>query len=82
MCIRDRAKSARKNPRELAQNLRDSLLETMDERKVSSVEIAGPGFINFRFSDFYLADSLSDILSRGPSYGLSLIHISEPTRPY
>lgn len=68
------AKSARKNPRELAQNLRDSLLETMDERKVSSVEIAGPGFINFRFSDFYLADSLSDILSRGPSYGRSNDH--------
>lgn len=36
---------------------------------VSAVEIAGPGFINFRYATDQLARLLSAILEAGPSYG-------------
>lgn len=56
-----------KPPRKIAEELvealpkKDSLIETM--------EIAGPGFINFRFSDSWLQNQLGEILSTGSSYG-------------
>ena len=41
------AKPLKNNPRVIAQQIVDGL--KIDEKKISSVEIAGPGFINFRF---------------------------------
>ena len=48
---------------------------------------AGLSFANFLFGYFFVPESLSPDLRRQPSLkkmipGLSLIHISEPTRPY
>ncbi|KAA0891222.1 arginine--tRNA ligase [Pusillimonas sp. ANT_WB101] len=45
------AKPARRNPRELAQQIIDGLLQH-DEAKalIASAEVAGPGFINFRLT--------------------------------
>ena len=129
------ARSLKRNPREIAQRIMDSL--DLDERRITAVEIAGPGFLNFRFSDAYLHETVETILARAHRYGavenahgktvnvewvsanptgplhaghgrqvcigatvcellewtgwtvtreyyfnLSLIHISEPTRPY
>lgn len=61
------AKPLRNNPRAIAQQIVDGL--KFDEKKVSAVEIAGPGFINFRFAEEYLFDSLSQILNSGEAYG-------------
>lgn len=61
------SRELKKNPRQIAQEIVDGL--QLDEKIVASAEIAGPGFINFRFSDVYLYETLSDILSRGDTYG-------------
>lgn len=63
------AKPLRNNPRAIAQQLVDGL--KYDEKKVSAVEIAGPGFINFRFAEEYLFDELSEILKKGKAFGES-----------
>lgn len=61
------AKPLRNNPRAIAQLIVGGL--NYDEKKISAVEIAGPGFINFRFAEDYLFDELAGILKSGESYG-------------
>ena len=64
-------------PRDLAERLVALLPQS---EAIERVEIAGPGFINFFVGmDAYRA-LVPEILSAGHDYGLSLIHISEPTR--
>ena len=38
---------------------------------LSSVEIAGPGFINFRLADSYYSEIVNDVLDCGEAYGKS-----------
>lgn len=66
------AKPLRNNPRAIAQQIIDGL--KYDEKKISSVEIAGPGFINFRFADDYLYDELQSILDSGEEFGKTSEH--------
>src|SRR5215212_2695805 len=54
-----------RNPREVAQNIVDSL----EAPFVESVEIAGPGFINFRLSPMALGEELEALLATGERYG-------------
>jgi arginyl-tRNA synthetase len=54
-----------RNPREVAQNIVDSL----EAPFVESVEIAGPGFINFRLSPIALGEELEALLAAGERYG-------------
>ena len=61
------AKPLRNNPRAIAQRIVDAI--EYDDKKISAVEIAGPGFINFRYSESYLFDELSGILSKGSVFG-------------
>ena len=60
------AKPVKKNPREIAQAVVDAL-ELPDA--VSSVEIAGPGFLNFRFSDSYWHDVVGRVLDADGEWG-------------
>jgi len=60
------AKAAGKNPREVAELLKADL-ETLPE--VSSVEIAGPGFINITLNRASQADLVRTILSAKSEYG-------------
>src|SRR5690242_9033867 len=62
------AKSAKTNPRALAEAIKPKL-EALPP--VTSVEIAGPGFINLRLSPDAWRDELRTILSEGDSYGRS-----------
>jgi arginyl-tRNA synthetase len=64
------AKPAGTNPRALAELIRPKL-EALPP--VTSVEIAGPGFINLRLEPEAWRDELRTILSQGDSYGLSTI---------
>ena len=64
------AKSAGKNPRALAELIASSL-EAMPA--VSSVEVAGPGFINLRLSSDTWRDELRTILRQGENYGRSTV---------
>ena len=64
------AKSAGKNPRELAQLLVDALPQN---QQIEKIEIAGPGFINFFLSQDTSLMVIDDILQQGNTYGLSNI---------
>jgi len=61
------AGALRKPPRKIAEELVAAL--EYDSDKIIGVEIAGPGFINFRFAETWLYTQLSEILSSGVSYG-------------
>ena len=60
------AKSAGKKPRELAEIIK-TILEENDD--IATVEIAGPGFVNFRLKAEAWHKSLGDILELGIAYG-------------
>lgn len=60
-------KILKKNPRAIAEELIDQL--ESNPKKIKSVEIAGPGFINFRFAEDYLYDELAEILNSGTKFG-------------
>src|ERR687893_401007 len=59
------AKLFKRNPREVAQNIAGSL----DAPFVERVEVAGPGFINFRLSSAALGEELKLLLSAGGGEG-------------
>jgi arginyl-tRNA synthetase len=68
------AKGAGTNPRALADLIKPKL-EALPG--VTSVEIAGPGFINLRLGDECWRDELATILADGEEYGLSAIGNNE-----
>jgi len=55
------------NPRKIAEQIVENL--DSDPQKLSAVEIAGPGFINFRYAENYLFDELKGILNEGQYFG-------------
>jgi len=64
------AKPARRQPRELAQALIDALMaDTVATALVSSAEIAGPGFINFRLTHQAKTAVLHEIGRQGEGFG-------------
>ncbi len=64
------AKPARRNPRELAQQIVDALLAQAQTRTlIESAEIAGPGFINFRLTAAARQAVLNAIQQEGNRYG-------------
>lgn len=58
------AKRVGTDPRTLAQSLAE-VLETDPPRHTASVEVAGPGFINFRLDNGWLHEALSEVLTEG-----------------
>jgi len=69
------AKPAGKPPRALAELLVAKLKVRSD---VTSVEIAGPGFVNLRLSGDVWRDRIRDVLNAGTAYGQSDIGANEP----
>ena len=64
------AKPAKRNPRELAQEIVDALLSDPTARAViESAELAGPGFINFRLTHAAQSAVLPAISHQGEAYG-------------
>jgi arginyl-tRNA synthetase len=68
------AKPAKSNPRALAE-LISAKLESLSA--VTSVEVAGPGFINLRLHPDSWRDELRTILLKGSAFGLSTIGRNE-----
>ncbi len=68
------AKQARTNPRSLAELIAPKL-EAIPA--VTSVEVAGPGFVNLRLSPTAWRDELTTIVREGETYGRSTIGNSE-----
>ena len=71
------AKSVGKNPREVAQ----SIVEKLDANvlHLSSIQVAGPGFINFKFSDSYVVEQAEEILHAGNDFGKTNIASGKKT---
>ena len=69
VCLR-LAKPAGRNPRELAQALVDEV--TLPDG-VESIEIAGPGFLNFRFGSQADAALIARVLAEGEAFGRSSV---------
>ena len=61
------AKAMKMNPRQVAQTLIDHT--TLTDSYFTSVEIAGPGFMNFRLGGKWFADTVSGIETAGEKYG-------------
>lgn len=61
------AKAMRKNPREVAKILTENMV--LDGTYFTSVEIAGPGFLNFRLGNKWFADTVKCIEAEGDAYG-------------
>ncbi|TAE24382.1 MAG: arginine--tRNA ligase [Candidatus Kapaibacterium sp.] len=63
------AKAQKKNPRELATALVESLRSRIDAAVVTEISIAGAGFINFTFADTFYGSRLKAVLEAGEAYG-------------
>jgi arginyl-tRNA synthetase len=58
-----------KNPREVARIISEALPEAPDI--IESVEVAGPGFINFHLTPHFVRSVLIEIVEKGPGFGMS-----------
>jgi arginyl-tRNA synthetase len=56
-------------PRQLAESIVANL--ALDATMIDNVSIAGPGFINFKFSNYWLVHQLKNVLNHLESYGRS-----------
>ncbi len=72
------ARVLKRPPRVLADELAKRLRALLDARRIAAVEVAGPGFLNFRFAPDYLAQVLADILAAGDQYGRSNVGQGKP----
>ncbi|MDL2306500.1 arginine--tRNA ligase [Desulfovibrio sp. OttesenSCG-928-C06] len=63
------AKPSKRNPRELAGEISGKLLEAASF--IVAADIAGPGFINLRFSPEFWRETVTLVLGKGDSYGSS-----------
>ena len=72
------AKKAGRNPRELAGILAESL-NAVKPPHVASVEIAGPGFLNFRLHETWLHEVLTDVVEAGEQ-GWATPNVGEGTK--
>ena len=70
------AKPLRKNPREIAEKIKE-ILADVNEIDPESIKLEGPGFINANWSDALLLKVLEDILSERDKYGFSDKHKGE-----
>lgn len=66
------AKPLKNNPRAIAQQIVDALV--FDDANIAAVEIAGPGFINFRFAQKFLFKKLADMMEAPEKFGSSDTH--------
>ncbi len=65
------AKPLKLNPRQLAEGLRESLLAAPAyQRWVDAVEIAGPGFINFRLKPAAKQETVREVLTTAAQFGV------------
>lgn len=64
------AKPLRKAPRAIADEIANELAQLpLDPERITAIEVAGPGFLNFRFSNRYLYTELHSLLSADAAFG-------------
>ncbi|MEX0822000.1 MAG: arginine--tRNA ligase [Rhodothermales bacterium] len=66
------ARHLKRSPRGIADDLAAALRDRpLDPKRVASVEVAGAGFLNFRFAEAYLAAGVAELLEAGAAFGRS-----------
>ncbi len=66
------ARHFRRAPKEIAEEIAERLRSRpIDHTRIEAIDIAGPGFLNFRFAADYLASGLRAILDQSAEYGRS-----------
>lgn len=69
------ARKLKKNPREIASAIVCALNNNPESAKlIKSIEIAGPGFINFRVQDSARQDIIRQVIKAGTSFGMCDAH--------
>ncbi len=63
------SKKLKKNPQEIANEILSHL--SIDEKIILKTEVAGPGFINFFFTNSFIAEIATKIISKGSDFGRS-----------
>ncbi len=62
-------KKLKRNPKEIASEIINNL--KYDEAKISKIEIAGPGFINFHFTPLFVSEIVKEIINEKEDFGKS-----------
>ncbi|HEU4993520.1 MAG TPA: arginine--tRNA ligase [Gemmatimonadaceae bacterium] len=70
------ARTLKKKPRDIAESLQREL--DKERAGISSVEIAGPGFINFRVASGKVASGLLGVVAADESFGKSEAGVAKP----
>lgn len=61
---------AKKSPMEIAEKIKEQLVGNNEQKDIfQKIEVVAPGYINFTFSQVYLAGLVKEILDRGSDYG-------------
>src|SRR5688500_15984255 len=69
------AKPLKRNPRQVAEQLRDALLASdAFTRWVDAIEIAGPGFLNVRLKAAAKQQVVREVLAAGAGFGSAEAH--------
>lgn len=64
------ARFLKRAPRQIAEDLSERLRALpLDPDRIKTIEVAGPGFLNFRYGTAYLFSGLEKILSEGSNFG-------------
>jgi arginyl-tRNA synthetase len=66
------SKPLRKNPRQIAQELVERF--EYNPTYIEKIEIAGPGFINFKLTNTWVQDQLGEIINKGVEFGKTDVH--------
>jgi arginyl-tRNA synthetase len=70
------AKAARRPPRALAEELRERLLTDPEvARAIDSLEVAGPGFLNFTLSRAAYAEAMTEMSTAGEDFGQGAVQV-------
>jgi len=70
------ARALKRSPREIAEQLAERL--DRESAGVSQVEVAGPGFVNFRMTDELLWNGLRSLVAADTAYGRADLGSGEP----
>ncbi|MCL5020177.1 MAG: arginine--tRNA ligase, partial [Bacteroidetes bacterium] len=65
------ARKLRRSPLSIAQAVLEGINEIGYDNRIEKIEIAGPGFINFKFTDGYFLSFIEQVLEAGENFGRS-----------
>lgn len=62
-------KKLKKNPRVIADEIKEELIKLVEPNIISDIKVEGPGFINFYFTTEYISKIITKIITEKEEYG-------------